>query len=306
MSDPFLSICIPAYHAERYLPATLDSVRSQIYQNWELIVVEDGSMDGTEELVRAFSATVNQPIRFVRHERNQGLPATRNTGVSLAQSEWIVLLDSDDLWTPAHLGDLVAEAQKRTPDLVHSGSILFESNTGEELEIRAPSPQSLREFPLSLFQGRYMIQPSSVMLRKDLCSRVGGFDPAFRYVEDREMWMRCARGGAVFAFTGSNTCLYRKHQSALSTHSAEMAEASAQVFERHLDWDAIPRSIRRTRASEAWAAAGKLRQRRDPLRAADHFTRACGVHWRADWWLRSLLCRLASLRPHRVAERLTL
>ncbi|HEY5892407.1 MAG TPA: glycosyltransferase [Chthoniobacterales bacterium] len=305
-SNPLLSICIPAYQAERYLPDTLESVRNQAYGNWELIVVEDGSNDATESIVNTFTNTVAQAVRFVRHEQNRGLPATRNTGVSLARGDWIVLLDSDDLWTPSHLTDLAASAQREVSELVHSGSILFESGTGRELEIRAPSAEIRREFPLSLFQGQYIIQPSSVMLHKSLWSRVGGFDPAFRYVEDREMWMRCARAGAAFAFTGNNTCLYRKHSSALSTHSAEMAEASAQVFDRHLDWEAIPSSIRRRRASEAWAAAGKLRQKRDPLRAADHFIRACGVQWRTEWWLRSVLCRLASLLPIQTIRRQTL
>lgn len=304
---PMISISIPAFNAGRYLGATLDSIRSQTFADWELIVVEDGSRDETEALVCAFATTVNQSVRYVRHEKNKGLPATRNTGIENARAEWIALLDSDDLWTPGHLSGLVAAADRHPGALlVHSGSILFESDSGAELETRAPKLEHLSSFPRSLFVADYIIQPSSVMIKKSLWERVGGFDPAFRYVEDREMWVRCARSGATFAFTGSNSCLYRKHASALSTHSAEMAEASAQVFDRHLDWEAIPDSIRRTRASEAWAAAGKLRQRRDPLRAADHFTKACGVQWRAEWWLRSVLCRLTTLLPHRMVERLTL
>jgi hypothetical protein len=135
-------------------------------------------------------------------------------------------------------------------------------------------------------------------MRRDLWQKVGGFDPAFRYVEDRDMWLRCARAGARFAYTGESTCLYRKHTAALSTHAPEMAEAAAAVFDKHLDWDAIPRDLRRKLAAETWAAAGKLRQRRQPHLARRNFLRACATEWRLDWWLRANVCALlAFVRP---------
>ena len=293
MPAPRLSICIPAFKADRYLPATLEALGAQTFSDWEVILVEDGSRDQAEELFRTFASRLRQPAHFIRHERNQGLPATRNTAILNARGEWIVLLDSDDLWQPDHLAQLVACADRHPhADLVHAGSVLFDSETGRELEVRAPSPAVTAAFPLSLFVGDYIIQPSSVMLRRRLWERVGGFNPAFRYVEDREMWLRCARAGAAFAFTGGNTCLYRKHGAALSTHSAPMAEAAAAVFDQHLDWSAIPAELRRERAAGEWAAAGRLRQRTAPRTAAGHFARACRIQWRADWWLRGLACRL--------------
>lgn len=299
MSFPLVSICIPAYKAERYLAQTLDSVAEQSYDNWELVVVEDGSRDGTEEIVNRFSRSVRQSVRLIRHPENRGLPATRNTGIEAALGSWIALLDSDDLWAPEHLASLVRSSQSSArPDLIHSGSLLFESNTGKNLETRAPSEEEIANFPHSLFVSDYIIQPSSVLLRRGLWEKVGGFDPAFRYVEDRDMWLRCARAGAQFAYTGENTCLYRKHASALSTHASEMAEAAAAVFDKHLDWEAIPRETRRRRAAETWAAAGKLRQRRDPQLARRNFLRACAISWRMEWWLRANACALLALvRP---------
>lgn len=300
MTTPFISICVPAYRAERYLEATLDSVRTQTYQHWELIVVEDGSKDQTQMLVDTFATRVTQPVRYLHHTENQGLPATRNTGIEAARGEWIALLDSDDLWTPDHLETLVTRVNQDNADLVHAGSILFQSDTGKLLQERAPTPEMTADFPHSLFCGDYIIQPASVLLRHDLWRQVGGFDPAFRYVEDRDMWLRCARAGARFAYTGKQTCLYRKHSAALSTHAAEMAEASAAVFDKHLDWDQIPRDLRRRLAAETWAAAGRLRQRRNPSLASHHFQRACAVSWRLDWWLRGTVCAvIAALQPLR-------
>ena len=275
VKEPPLSICIPAYNAERYLPETLQSVRAQTYKNWELIVVEDGTHDGTEALVAEFSRQGSQPVIFQRHAKNQGLPATRNNGIRLAHGDWIILLDNDDVWTPDHLASLLTCAEENPhANLVHGGSIVFDSESGRELEVRAPSPAIVGSFPLSLFLGGYCIQPSSVMLRKSLWTRVGGFDPTFRYAEDREMWMRCAQAGAVFAYSGRDTCRYRKHATSLSTNSPPMALACALILDKAAGWEEIPRPVRRRHAAEAWVSAGRLVLRQDPATARTYFARA--------------------------------
>jgi GT2 family glycosyltransferase len=274
VSTPRISICIPAYQAERYLPDALASVRRQSFADWELIVTEDGSRDSTEAIVRAFADTGPQPVRYERHADNRGLPATRNTGIAGARADWIALLDADDLWNPGHLQSLATTAAQTPAGLVHAGSVLFESDTGRPLEERAPAATAIAEFPRSLFNGTYLIQPSSVLLSRSLWERVGGFDPSFRYVEDREMWIRCARAGARFAYTGTSTCRYRRHAAALSRHGPAMALACAQLFEKNLDWEGVPRRLRRAQAAAAWLAAGRIALRIDPRAAREYFGRA--------------------------------
>lgn len=274
MKSPLISICIPAYNAERFLPAALESVRAQRFSDWELIVTEDGSRDSAEDIVREFSRSVPQPVRYDRHAQNLGLPATRNTGIAAARGEWIALLDADDVWTTGHLESIAALVPGTDAEFIHSGSVLFDSDTGREIEVRAPSTQQVAEFPRSLFNGSYTIQPSSVVLRRALWEDVGGFDPTFRYVEDREMWIRCARTGARFLYTGLNTCLYRRHASALSRHGVAMALASARVYEKNIDWEAVPRRLRRNQAADAWMAAGRIALRKDPNSARDFFGRS--------------------------------
>jgi glycosyltransferase involved in cell wall biosynthesis len=274
MSSPAVSICIPAFKAERYLLETLASVRTQTFADWEIVVTEDGSRDRTEEIVLEFAKTVVQSVRYHRHDPNQGLPATRNHGISTAEAPWIALLDSDDLWTPDHLREVMAIAAKGEADLIHSGSQLFDSDTGRDLEKRFPSPEEIATFPRSLYVSHYTIQPSSVLLRRDLWNRLGGFNPDFRYVEDREMWLRCARGGGRFAYTGTITCRYRKHASALSKHAAAMAIAAAKVCEQHVDWTELPLDLRRRETAGAWVAAGRILLRDRPKEAASYFGRA--------------------------------
>ncbi len=299
MTIPLITICIPAYNARRYLPATLASVRAQTFMAWELIVTEDGSTDRVDDLVHAFASTGPQKVSYQRHEKNLGLPATRNTGIAVARGEWIALLDSDDVWTPDHLATLVACARTHpAADLVHAGSVLFDSESGRELEIRAPAPEVVHTYPLSLYLGDYTVQPSSVLLRKSLWTRVGGFNPASRYMEDREMWLRCARAGTVFAFTGTNTCLYRKHATALSTHAGPMALAGAEVLTQHLDWDAIEPGLRRRRTADAWLAAGRIPLRTAPRLSRDCFSRAWRIHPSsrvAGYWIAAALLSLPSV-----------
>lgn len=299
-TTPAVSIHIPAYKAERYLAETLESVRVQTHKDWELLVTEDGSRDGTEAIVRAFAATVSQPVRYLRHDPNRGLPATRNAGIELAAAPLIALLDADDLWLPEHLADLVSTARRTGADFVHAGSLLFDSDTGKELKIRAPDPEIVAAFPLSLFDARYVIQPASVLLTRALWAKVGGFDPAYRYVEDREMWLRCARSGARFVYTGRQTCRYRKHADALSNRAPEMAEFAAMAIGKHLDWEAIPRPLRVRLIAGAWCSAARLRQRRQPGLAARHYARAIAVSPCFEWRLRRLACLalgLFSSRP---------
>ena len=274
MSSPAVSICTPAFKADRYLLETLESVRAQTFTNWELIVTEDGSRDRTEEIVRDFAKTVSQPVTYHRHDPNRGLPATRNHGISIANAPWIALLDSDDLWTSDHLASTMALVAQNNADLIHGGSQLFDSDTGRDSELRVPSADEQKTFPLSLFLAQYVIQPSSVLLRKELWSRVNGFNPDFRYVEDREMWLRCARAGGRFAYTGKVTCRYRKHGAALSKHAGPMAVASAKVLEQHVDWTALPETVRREETSTGWMSAGRILLREDPRTAADYFSRA--------------------------------
>jgi glycosyltransferase involved in cell wall biosynthesis len=274
VTNPSVSICIPAFRAKAYIWSALESIKSQVFTDWELIVTEDGSDDGTKELVETFKTVVSQPVHWERNEKNRGLPATRNSGIAAAKGEYIALLDADDYWAAEHLEILRRTLAATAADIAHSGAVLFESKSGETLEVRAPNSDVVRNFPRSLYDREYVIQPSSVMVTRRLLKRVGGFNESFRYVEDREMWIRCARAGAKFSFSGENTCFYRRHSAALSTHAAEMAIAGARVFQMHVNWFEIPDSIRIRGTTSAWIAAARIVQRVEPRRAAGLLRRA--------------------------------
>jgi glycosyltransferase involved in cell wall biosynthesis len=290
-----IAICIPAYNAARFLPDTLATIKTQTFPDWELIVVEDGSDDGTELIVEKFAATVPQPVQYLRHAKNQGLTTTRNTGIAAAKQAWIAILDADDLWEREHLSRCVETLSQGDYSLVHGGSVLFESDSGHILEKRAPSTAVQDDLPCSVFTQDYIIQPSSVVLHKSLWESVGGFNTRFQHVEDLEMWLRCLRAGARIGYSGHLTCRYRKHAAAMSGESYAMAAAFAEVYAQHLDWEAIPQDIRKKRAGGSAMAAGRLSWRKNPKQASRHFYEAWQIKRKPLALTAALFCSVVSL-----------
>lgn len=274
MARPTISICIPAYKAERFLADTLASIAAQTFSDWELVVTEDGSYDRTEEIVRTFAASVTQSVTYNRHETNRGLPITRNTGITATRGEWIAFIDSDDLWKPQHLAKLVATAATGDYDLVFAGTIPFDDVTGKELQPCIPTAEDLRDLPVALYTGRLSVLPSSVMVRRRAFERYGMISTDFPHANDTEYWLRILRGGGRLAYTGESTCLYRKHASAMSLRASRILTNTAQICERYADWPAIPKSVARRRTGNLYRYAGRATLPNDARTAAALITRS--------------------------------
>jgi len=288
-----LSICIPAYNAAKFLPETLESVAAQTCSDWELVVVDDGSTDATISIVEEFSQRLRQPVRLIRHEENRGLPASRNSAYAAAKGDYIALLDSDDLWTPEHLEGLVRKADSRVV-MVHSSSLLFQEHPQNvTMKREAPAGGTVLE---NLFAGDYIIQPSSVMLHRQVVERVGlvrGFD-ASGLGEDIDYWIRVARSPFPIEWNRAETCLYRKHATAMSGKSAILTEATGRVRLSHLDAPARSLAWRRRIAAGFLAAAGKMNFRNNPSRAAELYSQAWRL--RPDYVQRLVFAFLAKIR----------
>jgi glycosyltransferase involved in cell wall biosynthesis len=112
---PSVSIILPTYNRATFLPRAIDSIRSQTWTDWELIIVDDGSTDNTRELVARLRTGIPQRVRYLRQE-NRGAYGARNTGLDLATGEYIAFFDSDDVWLPHHLSDC-ARALAENPDV---------------------------------------------------------------------------------------------------------------------------------------------------------------------------------------------
>ncbi len=183
-----ISVIIPSFNRGYILTEAIDSVLAQTYQNFEIIVVDDGSTDNTREILTPYK----DRIRYF-YQENQGVAAARNKGIEEAKGEFIAFLDSDDLWLPEKL-----EKQKELFDncpelgLVYTRFWrIYASPKKDKLE---PKDKYLKKgyiYPHVLFT--YLIWAGSVMSRKSCFSKVGKFNTALPLVQDRDMWLRIAR-----------------------------------------------------------------------------------------------------------------
>ncbi len=128
-----VSIILPTYNRAGFLPQAFASIRAQTWTDWELIIVDDGSTDNTQEILPELCATITQPVRLLRQE-NQGPYAARNAGLDNANGRYIAFFDSDDIWLPHHLKDCV-EALEGNPDVdwVYGACRMVEHASGREL-----------------------------------------------------------------------------------------------------------------------------------------------------------------------------
>jgi len=207
MSFAKVSALIPTYNSARYIREAVDSVLAQTYPVHEVIVVDDGSTDNTQELL----AVYGNRIRCI-HQVNSGPPAARNNGIAQVTGDWIGLLDSDDLWVPTKI-ELQMKYLEQHPEcgLVYTDMKTFdERGTIEESvkvsrNLRLPSGRVFPEiFAETLFQ------TSAVLVRKACVARVGGFDTTLRMGDDYEFFMRIARHYEL-GYVDKPLVLYRQH-----------------------------------------------------------------------------------------------
>jgi glycosyltransferase involved in cell wall biosynthesis len=181
-----VSVIIPTYNRAAWVMEAAASVLAQTYRDFELLVVDDGSTDGT--LVAL--ATFGGEIKVRRREERRGVSAARNLGARAAAGEWLAFLDSDDLWLPDKLARQV-EYLKANPDLV----ICQTGETWIRNGVRVNPPEACRKMEGDIFLpslSRCLVSPSAVMLHRRLFEEMGGFDEELPAAEDYDLWLRIA------------------------------------------------------------------------------------------------------------------
>ncbi|MCS6924694.1 MAG: glycosyltransferase [Candidatus Binatia bacterium] len=181
---PKVSVIIPTYNRCELLREALASVCAQTYQDFELIVVDDGSHDETAAVVHEFAG-----VRYV-WQPHRGVSAARNHGVTLSTGEWVAFLDSDDLWQPRKLEKQIAFVTAQPEVQICQTEELWLRHgvrVNPQRKHRKPSGDI---FAPSL--ARCLVSPSAVMLRRELFEEVGGFDERLPACEDYDLWLRIA------------------------------------------------------------------------------------------------------------------
>jgi glycosyltransferase involved in cell wall biosynthesis len=183
--QPTVSIVIPTYQRRDLVAGAVRSVLAQTYSDFELIVVDDGSVDGTDETLAALDCE----LRYLR-QPNRGVAAARNAGVALARGSIVAFLDSDDRWLPDHLA-VLTETFARQPR-----AVLVSTSPRHRTEGRAAPDDAvlLQPLPACLY-GNPVGWPSSIAVRRADLVAVGGFDEQLPVGEGGELWARLAFRG---------------------------------------------------------------------------------------------------------------
>ena len=226
MHDPRVSVVVPAHDAEGTLGETLDSLLAQGFEDWEAIVVDDGSTDGTASVAEGY-AERDSRVRVIRRAQG-GASAARNTGVADAQGEWLLFLDADD-WLLPHTLRRLFELVSAEPGLDAAFGLATRVGTAGEPIVSEFGGRdnffrtSGRACPFAIHSG---------IVRRSLVEQVGGFDVELRTCEDWDLWQRTIRAGARIAHVDEVLAAYRLRPQSLSVDARQLLKDGLEVIRR--------------------------------------------------------------------------
>lgn len=219
-----VSIITPTYNAEKYLEATVKSVQAQSYTDWEMIIVDDCSVDNTYDLARNLASKDNR-IRVLKNSVNLGVALTRNVALDAANGEYVAFLDSDDLWLPDKLKKQVEFMDFNKCILSYTNYKKFNSETGviEEKVIRGPSSMTAKRI-----YGDTSIGCLTVMVNRKLS---GPFHmPKLNHMEDNITWQGILAKGYVGYRIDEVLALYREGNSSLTSSKKKAVKQQWNIY----------------------------------------------------------------------------
>jgi glycosyltransferase involved in cell wall biosynthesis len=266
-------VIIPTYNAARYLPTAVDSALGQTFADCEVVVVDDGSTDDTESVMRRFRSRV----RYLR-QPNRGVAAARNRGIACSRGRYVAFLDADDAWLPRKL-------ERQIHALIAAGRscracyTAYTVVTLDQVPLRVHrSEQAGLALEALLSRGNVIGTPSTVLAERGLFQEVGGFDPALSQCADWDMWIRLATR-TEFCYLDEPLTAYRQHDANMSRNVPLLESDSRLVLDKGF---ALPGLGLRLRA-----------RRREAL--ARNFMVLAGSYFRARHHLAFIRCLCHSL-----------
>jgi glycosyltransferase involved in cell wall biosynthesis len=215
-TNPTVSVIIPAYNAAPWIAETIDSVLNQTFQDFEVIVVDDGSTDGTAEIVKNYKSQVQY-----LYKNNGGVGSARNTGIRAARGRYIACVDADDLWLPEKL-EVQTQLLQTEPSLawVYSDGLIFENNSNQNLHLFSPSASMISGDVLRPLLLQDFIPCPTPVIRRDIFENVGFFeeDMSLQSVADWDMWLRISAKYPV-GFIDKPLVKYRRHSTSMTSTS---------------------------------------------------------------------------------------
>lgn len=223
-----VSVVIPVYNSERYINEAIDSLIKQSFQDYEIIAIDDGSTDGTANVVKKYAGKV----KYI-YQQNMGPASARNRGIKEANGRYIAFLDADDVSEKDRLETQV-NAFKKNKDagLVYS-SLSFINEKGNKISgIHRSKQYDSETFLGKMFTRNIMVSASVVMARKSLIEELGGFDENIHLSEDYDMWLRMAKNNSI-VYIDVPLVRYRRHSNNASINREENKTNEAKSILKH-------------------------------------------------------------------------
>jgi glycosyltransferase involved in cell wall biosynthesis len=264
-SVPTVSVCISTYNRENYLKETLQSVFAQTYKDYEIVIVDDGSTDGTGEMIKQLGCN----IRY-HWQRNGGDAAAKNKLIELASGEYITFLDSDDLLMPDAVERMMTVMQQEAEPVIVYGPYLRIDQRGSVIG------KDKRRF-YSGFVTKYLFQDVFIhscgsMFPKNAMKEAGGFDTSLQVCSDYDLWLRLSLKYRFVALS-EPTFKRRRHSGNLSNRSTQNRITELEVLERFYyergGNNVVPKRIAMRRLSKEAYRAGKCALADEPQKAKE-------------------------------------
>ena len=216
-----VSVVIPVFNGERFLREAVQSVLDQKYSPIEIIIVDDGSTDGTAAVARS----LGESVRYL-YQANQGPAASRNRGIELTQGSLIAFADADDLWPSEKL-------EVQLPYLINDPPI--EIVMGRIQQVRLSKSVNGQTHAEEFAEPAFSVNLGSAVIRKSVFERVGLFDESMRYSEDVDWFMRAREAGAAIVTIDTVTLLYRQHEENMTRGKSTSELNVLKALKRSLD-----------------------------------------------------------------------
>jgi glycosyltransferase involved in cell wall biosynthesis len=221
MGKKQFSIIIPAYNAEKFIERCLDSVTNQSYDDYEIIIINDGSTDGTDAIVKNYIQNHSNILFKYEIQKNQGAAIARGQGIELAEGEYIAFLDADDIWYPKKLEVDVKYIEITDADVFYNDE--YEVNLkGEKREIR--NYQLGQDALVELITGGNPISTSTVVARTSFVKKNHSFFDGSKYGEDIACWISFAKAGAKFKHIPEILGEYIRNENSLTMNDFDYIE----------------------------------------------------------------------------------
>jgi glycosyltransferase involved in cell wall biosynthesis len=219
-----ISVVMPVYNARRYVAEAVESILAQTVTAFELILIDDGSTDGSTEILRRYAGRDGR-VRLISRA-NTGLVRALNEGVSLARGEFVARMDADDIALPERFAHQLAAFRANPRLAVVGGGFICIDAAGRRL-IRLPQPTDDASIQQALLRGHCPLGHPTVMMRRDLLLAVGGYDQASYPAEDLDLWLRLGEVGGIVNVP-EVVLRYRIHALSVCVRSGEVQLAAAR------------------------------------------------------------------------------